>query len=72
MTQTVHELERYADIRAALADPAMSKYGFQQGYLPYRRAASEYLRRRFGQSFDPVTEILRAARRLLGVAEGGS
>ncbi len=42
----------------ALADPAMSKYGFQQGYFPFREAAVRYLHRRFGHQFDPVTEVL--------------
>ena len=42
----------------ALADPAMSKYGFQQGYFPFREAAVRYVHRRFGHQFDPVTEVL--------------
>jgi LL-diaminopimelate aminotransferase len=50
----------------AVNDPAMSKYGFQQGYGEFRRAASDYVARRFGQRFDPVTETLP----LLGSKEG--
>ncbi len=42
----------------ALRDPAMSKYGFQQGYFPFRQAAVNYVHRRFGHAFDPVTELL--------------
>ena len=42
----------------ALGDPAMSKYGFQQGYFPFRQAAVNYVHRRFGHWFDPVTEVL--------------
>lgn len=42
----------------ALANPALSKYGFQQGLVDYRRAASRYVERRFGQRFDPITETL--------------
>ncbi len=42
----------------ALADPAYSKYGFQQGLPAFRQAASRWVERRFGRRFDPVTEIL--------------
>ncbi len=42
----------------ALGDPAMSKYGFQQGYLPFRTAAANYVERQFGHRFDPVSEVL--------------
>jgi LL-diaminopimelate aminotransferase len=42
----------------ALADPAYSKYGFQQGLPAFREAASRWIEQRFGQRFDPVTEIL--------------
>ncbi|MGE0443482.1 MAG: aminotransferase class I/II-fold pyridoxal phosphate-dependent enzyme [Gemmatimonadales bacterium] len=55
-----------AELKAALDDPAMSKYGFQQGYAEYRRAASDYVQRRFGHRFDPVAEILP----LIGSKEG--
>lgn len=46
------------EMNAALADPAMSKYGFQQGHPGFRRAASDYVARRFSHRFDPATEIL--------------
>ena len=42
----------------ALADPAYSKYGFQQGLPAFRQAASRWVERRFGKRFDPVTEVL--------------
>jgi LL-diaminopimelate aminotransferase len=42
----------------ALADPAYSKYGFQQGLPAFRQAASRWVERRFGRRFDPVTEVL--------------
>ena len=54
------------EMNAALADPAMSKYGFQQGYAGFRRAASDYVARRFGHRFDAATEILP----LIGSKEG--
>jgi LL-diaminopimelate aminotransferase len=42
----------------ALADPAYSKYGFQQGLPAFRQAASRWVERRLGRRFDPVTELL--------------
>ena len=45
-------------MREALENPALSKYGFQQGLVEYRRAASAYVERRFGHRFDPITETL--------------
>jgi LL-diaminopimelate aminotransferase len=42
----------------ALADPAYSKYGFQQGLPAFRQAASRWVERRYGKRFDPVTELL--------------
>jgi LL-diaminopimelate aminotransferase len=53
-------------MKAALDDPAYSKYGFQQGLLEFRRSASRWVERRFGHSFDPVTELLP----LIGSKEG--
>lgn len=53
-------------LRDALQDPAMSKYGFQQGLLAYRRACVNYVEHRFNHRFDPVTETLP----LLGSKEG--
>jgi LL-diaminopimelate aminotransferase len=50
----------------ALRDPAMSRYGFQLGLPAFRQAVSRYHKRRFGQDFDPMTEVLP----LLGSKEG--
>lgn len=47
-----------AAMNEALADPAYSKYGFQQGLPAFRQAASRWVERRFGRRFDPVTELL--------------
>lgn len=51
---------------AALRNPALSKYGFQQGLPEFRQAASRWLERRFGLRFDPTTETLP----LIGSKEG--
>jgi LL-diaminopimelate aminotransferase len=50
----------------ALGDPALSKYGFQQGLPAFRQAAVRWVERRFGMGFDPVTETLP----LIGSKEG--
>jgi len=55
-----------ARMNEALADPAMSKYGFQQGLPEFRRSAAQYVERRFGHRFDPGTELLP----LIGSKEG--
>ena len=51
---------------AALRNPALSKYGFQQGLPEFRQAASRWVERRFGIHFDPATELLP----LIGSKEG--
>lgn len=53
-------------LREALGNPALSKYGFQQGLPAFRKACSAYVERRFGQRFDPVTELVP----LIGSKEG--
>ncbi|HUF35063.1 MAG TPA: aminotransferase class I/II-fold pyridoxal phosphate-dependent enzyme [Gemmatimonadales bacterium] len=53
-------------MREALADPAYSKYGFQQGLPAFRAAVSRWIERRFGIGFDPATETLP----LIGSKEG--
>lgn len=55
-----------AALREALADPAFSKYGFQQGLPAFRAAAARWVQRRFGVGFDPATETLP----LIGSKEG--
>jgi LL-diaminopimelate aminotransferase len=51
---------------AALHNPLLSKYGFQQGLPEFRQAASRWIERRFGQRFEPFTEVLP----LIGSKEG--
>ena len=53
-------------LQEAVRDPAMSKYGYQQGLPAFRRAVAAYLERRFGLAFDPTTETLP----LIGSKEG--
>lgn len=50
----------------AAANPAMSRYGFGLGLMPYREAVSKWMERRFGHRFDPVTEVVP----LIGSKEG--
>jgi len=53
-------------LRAAVRNPALSKYGFQQGLPEFRQAASRWMERRFGVTFDPSSETLP----LIGSKEG--
>jgi LL-diaminopimelate aminotransferase len=50
----------------AVQEPAMSRYGFGLGYVKYREAISAWMHRRFGHTFDPLTEIVP----LIGSKEG--
>jgi LL-diaminopimelate aminotransferase len=45
-------------LQEAVRDPRMSRYGFQQGLIPFREAAARYMERRFGVVLDPMEEIL--------------
>ncbi len=56
----VTALQRAAEV------PALQRYGFGGGYAPYREAISAWMQKRFGQSFDPGSEIVP----LLGSKEG--
>jgi LL-diaminopimelate aminotransferase len=56
-------LERLA---SAVKEPAMSRYGFGMGYLPYRQAVSAFMLKRFGVTCDPMTEVVP----LIGSKEG--
>jgi LL-diaminopimelate aminotransferase len=56
----VESLERAARI------PAMNRYGFALGHVPFREAASRFMHERFGLTFDPMTEVVP----LLGTKEG--
>ena len=58
--------EVIAAMQRATAETALSKYGFQQGNPRFRKAASDWMQRRFGVTFDPVTELLP----LIGSKEG--
>lgn len=53
-------------MQQAVRNPAMSRYGFQQGDPEFRRACVRWIERRFGARFDPDSEILP----LLGSKEG--
>ena len=50
----------------AARDPALGRYGFGLGYVPFREAISRWMDRRFKQRFDPLTEIVP----LIGSKEG--
>lgn len=53
-------------LRTALENPAMHRYGFGLGYVPFREAVTRWMQRRFGLVFDPITEVCP----LLGSKEG--
>jgi LL-diaminopimelate aminotransferase len=53
-------------LQRAVEVPALSKYGFQQGLPAFRQATVDWMARRFGIQFDPVTEVLP----LIGSKEG--
>ena len=55
-----------ARMERAVREPSLSRYGFGMGHLPYREAVSAFMQRRFGVSFDPMTEIVP----LIGSKEG--
>ena len=50
----------------AIREPALMRYGFGLGHVPYREAVSAWMLERFGVRFDPMTEIVP----LLGSKEG--
>lgn len=56
-------LDRLAE---ASREPALQRYGFGMGYVPYREAVSAFMQKRFGQHFDPMTEVTP----LIGSKEG--
>ena len=55
-----------AALQRAAEVPAMQRYGFALGHVPFREAIVAWMERRFGQRFDPFTEIVP----LLGSKEG--
>ena len=50
----------------AARQPALGRYGFALGYVPFREAISAWMQKRFGCRFDPIREIVP----LLGSKEG--
>jgi len=50
----------------AAREPAMHRYGFGLGHVPYREAIVRFMERRFGLRFDPMKEIVP----LIGSKEG--
>lgn len=56
----VAELQRAAEV------PALQRYGFGLGHVPYREAITAWMQQRFGQQFNPMTEVVP----LLGSKEG--
>lgn len=53
-------------VAEAVRNPAMSRYGFQLGYAPYREAVSAWMQKRFNVTLDPFKEIIP----LVGSKEG--
>lgn len=56
-------IERIAE---AARIPTMSRYGFALGLVEYREAVARFMKRRFGQDFNPLKEIIP----LIGSKEG--
>jgi LL-diaminopimelate aminotransferase len=50
----------------AAHEPSLGRYGFGLGHMPFRESISRWMERRFGQRFDPLTEIVP----LIGSKEG--
>jgi LL-diaminopimelate aminotransferase len=55
-----------AALAEAARDPGLGRYGFGLGYVPFREAVSAWMQRRFGLTFDPITEVVP----LIGSKEG--
>ena len=53
-------------MQKALKDPATHHYPLDRGYAPFRQAVSQWVHKRFGQTFNPESEILP----LIGSKEG--
>jgi LL-diaminopimelate aminotransferase len=50
----------------AAQEPALHRYGFGMGYVPFREAVTAWMERRFGVRFDPMAEVVP----LIGSKEG--
>jgi LL-diaminopimelate aminotransferase len=55
-----------ARMHEAVNEPALMRYGFGLGYVPYREAVSAFMQKRFGVRCNPMTEVVP----LLGSKEG--
>lgn len=55
-----------AALKEAAEIPAMGRYGFGLGHIPFREAIATWMRSRFGVAFDPITEVVP----LIGSKEG--
>lgn len=55
-----------AALEKAVHTPAMHRYGFGMGLVAYREAVSAFMHERFGERFDPMTEVVP----LIGSKEG--
>lgn len=53
-------------LATASREPALQRYGFGLGYVPYREAISGWMQKRFGLKFDPISEVVP----LIGSKEG--
>lgn len=53
-------------LQKAAATPSLGRYGFGLGHVPYREAIAAWTKRRFGTTFDPMTEVIP----LIGSKEG--
>ena len=53
-------------LAAAARNPSMSRYGFGLGLIEYREAIARFMSKRFGLTFDPMTEVVP----LIGSKEG--
>ena len=55
-----------AALKQAADNPAMGRYGFGIGHVPFREAIAGWMRTRFGTEFDPISEVVP----LIGSKEG--
>ena len=55
-----------AALDKAAHTPALNRYGFGLGHMPYREAITGWMQKRFGLKFDPLTEVVP----LIGSKEG--
>ncbi|MGQ0649955.1 MAG: aminotransferase class I/II-fold pyridoxal phosphate-dependent enzyme [Gemmatimonadaceae bacterium] len=53
-------------LQRAAATPSLGRYGFGLGHVPYREAIVAWMHRRFGVTFNPLTDVVP----LIGSKEG--